>query len=77
MNMKWFGKVAEQKITVVNPEQFTQIKFLTNADEVKQELDSVTEKIKNLTSAVHELRAELETLESVSLKINVEVKEPK
>ena len=77
MNMKWFGKVAEQKITVMNPEQFTQVKFLTNADEVKQELDSVTEKIKNLTNAVHELRAELETLESVSLKISVEVKEPK
>ena len=68
MNMKWFGKVAEQKITVVNPEQFTQVKFFTNADEVKKEIDGVTEKIKILTKAVHELCEELETLESVSLK---------
>lgn len=73
MNLiKWRPHRAEQKVTTESL-----VKVSTNADEVKRDLESIADKVKNLTAAIQDLREELETLEKVSLKISIEVEESK
>lgn len=59
----------------VTTSQSNNVEYSTNAEQVRQDIEQVTEAVKKLKVAVDELVDSLQTLETVSLKIGIEFKE--